>query len=188
MKQMSDAKRKLALAALVVILGFCVALFAFNEGQLWAFWLVTLGFFLGVALSPKLTNTAILICSIATLSIAAALIYRGLPIHSLPWAGADRVEIDNSDDDSRIPITDPGEIAALMKYGESGHRRSMLFSGSTRVIFVTHAHTTTTYYIHGDSVGPSPGGFMQTVFVPSVPGLWSHLDRMISRHKHGNTQ
>ena len=183
---MPDAKRKLVLAVLVVTLGVCVALFAFNESLLWALWLVTLGFFLGVALSPRLTKTAILISSVATFSIAAALVYRALPIHSLPWAGADRVEIYNSDDNSRIPITDRDEIAALMDFGDSGHRRSILMAGSTQIIFVTHAHTTTTYYIHGDSVGPSPGGFMQTVFVPSSPGLWSHLDRLISRHKYGS--
>lgn len=185
---MPDAKRKLTIATVILVAGCCIGLLAFNVRTLWIVWLLTVGFFVGSALAPRMSGIAISTCLVATFAIAATLCIRMAPVFSLNWSGADRVEISRLVGDWKIVLTNPDDIAALMSYGESGHRESMMKSGSTIHMFVTHDHTTTGYYVHGDTVGPSPGGFMQTVFVPQRQGLGAHLNDLITQHGHGESE
>ncbi len=177
---MHDAKRKLAIVLAILATGFCVGAFAFNVTPMWVAWFLTVGFFAGSALAPQMSRVAVTICLLATSSVALAMVARTLPIYELNWTGADQVEISRIADDWKILLTDPNEIEALMEFGNSGHYESIMKSGDLLHVYVTHGNKTIGYYIHGDSVGPSPGGFSQTVFVPQRKGIRSHLDALIA--------
>lgn len=124
------------------------------------------------------------VCALFLFILAAILIARRLPIHSLAWSGADRIEISDVGQTWKVVLTDPQEIAAILKYGESGHRESMLKCGSQFHLSVTRNGTTTGYYVHGSSLGPLPGGLAQTIFVPRRKGLLTDLRELLARHGH----
>ena len=177
---MHDAKRKLAIALAILATGYYVGAFAYNVKSIWVAWFLTVGFFAASALAPQMSRVAVTICLLATTSVALTIAARTLPIYELNWKGADQVEISRIADDWKILLTDPNEIESLMEFGNSGHYESIMKSGDLLHIYVTHGNTTIGYYIHGDSVGPCPGGFSQTVFVPQRKGMRSHLDALIA--------
>jgi hypothetical protein len=182
---MTDRTCKLFLLALILLSGFCVLLFALNVSTLWAVWLLTIGFFFGSALAPRMETLAVTVCVLSVLAVATTLISRRLPIYALDWRFAERVEISDIAEEWKVSLSDPQEIAALMKYGESGHYQSMIKSGSTLHLNVTRDGVTKGYYVFGNSIGELPGGFGQTVFVPERDGLLKSLNQVLVRHGHG---
>ncbi len=150
---MLDAKRKIAIALTILGTGFCILLFAFNVEQLWIVWLLTVGFFAGSSLSPRMTPIALAVCLMAPTSIVMTIIARSLPLYSLHWSGADTIEIATLAEDWKIVITDQTEINSVMGFGAAGHYESIVKCGNSLHLYVTHGNTKTGYYIHGDTVG-----------------------------------
>lgn len=181
---MTDYTRKLYFLLLILASGLLIFLFALNVTELWGVWLLTIGFFFGSALAPRMERNGVVICTLAVVAIVATLISRRLPIYTLDWRFADRVEISDLGETWKVVLSDPQEITELMKYGESGHYRSMIKSGTNLMLMVTRGATNTRYYVHGDSIGHLPGGAGQTVFVPERDGLLMSLHALLARHGH----
>ena len=182
----TDLAAKSILLIALFASGYCIALFAHNVRRLWVVWLLTTGFFIGSALAPTMTAMASIVCALSILAMFVALIMRRLPVHSLAWGVADRIEISALAEEWTITLTDPQEIATLMQYGESGHYRSMLKCGSRIHLAITRGNQTTGYYIHGNAVGTLPGGMSQTIFVPRRAGLLTDLRALLARHGHAD--
>jgi hypothetical protein len=182
---MAEHMRKVVLLISILVAGIFILLFAPNVTQLWVVWLLTIGFFCGSALAPRMGIFAVGVCAISVLAVATTLISRRLPIYALDWRFASRVEISDLSGTWKVALSDPLEIAALMKYGESGHYESMIKGETNFLLYVTRDGTSTGYYIHGDSVGELPGGFWQTVFVPESDGLLQGINQVLARHGHG---
>lgn len=182
---MTDHTRKAFLLISILVAGIFILLFAPNVTQLWVLWLLTLGFFCGSALAPRMETFAVGGCAISVFVVATTLISRCLPIYALDWRFASRVEISDLSQTWKVALSDPQEIAALMKYGESGHYESVIKGATDFHLYVTRDGTSTGYYIHGDSIGELPGGFGQTVFVPDRDGLLESINKVLARHGHG---
>jgi hypothetical protein len=181
---MTDRMRKLILLISILVSGILVFLFAGNVTELWVLWLLTIGFFFGSAQALPMNRFPVVLCGLAVLAIGTTLLFRRLPIYSLDWRPVDRVEISNLDGTTKIVLTDPQEISALMQYGESGHYESMIKSGTNIHLYVSRNGTSHGYYIHGNSVGRLPGGMGQTVFVPERDGFLMCLEGILARHGH----
>jgi len=181
---MTDRMRKLILLISILFSGTLVFLFAGEVTELWVLWLLTIGFFFGSALASPMSRLPVLLCGLAVLAITTTLLFRRLPIHSLGWRLADRVEISDLDGTMKVVLTDPQEISALIQFGESGHFESMIKSGTNIHLYVSHNGTSHGYYIHGNAVGQLPGGMRQTVFVPERDGLLISLERILDRHSY----
>ena len=102
--KMLDVKSELALATLILGAGFCISIFAFNVTWLWAAWLLTVGFYEGSALSSRVSRIAVLICLFSTFFVLFAIFARSMPIYSLNWIGANRVEISSLGEEWRIVL------------------------------------------------------------------------------------
>ena len=163
--------------------GILVALLALNFTELWILWLLRIGFFCASALSSPMGKFPVVLCGIAALAIITTLIFRRLPIHSLDWGPADRIEFSDFGG-PKIVITDPAEISALMQYGKSGHYESMIKSGTNIHMYAVRQGASRGYYVHGDSIGDQPGGMGQTVFIPERDGFLMSVEGILARHGH----
>jgi hypothetical protein len=175
---------KMYLLAVVGILaaGLAIAIFAYDVTVFWVGWLIALGVLLGKLFSVPNPRLPIIICLTLITLIAGALIIRALPIHSLNWENAKSFRISELASQWEIEIRDPTEVAELKKFVQRGHYRTMLKSGYGHLVYVDDGVSSVPYYIHGNAIGNMPGGFIQTIFVPSGDFLM-YFERLKQEHK-----
>jgi hypothetical protein len=175
----------LLLVAIALLLSVgIIALLAFNVRELWTAWYIAFGIFIGKIVSLGKARLAYLICGLILIVIVGYVVVRALPLHSLPWRDADRLEISVLHEDWKIELTDPKEIAEFATFGESGHYQTMLKSGYGYHIYVTQDSVSTGYYIHGNAIGDMPGGAMQSVFVPKKEGFVEYFEGILAKYGH----
>jgi hypothetical protein len=86
--------------------------------------------------------------------------------------------------DWSFEVTDPSEIAAFAVFASHGRYERMDKMAYDYIIRVDHRDGEATYYNHGYALGPRPGGFIQTVFVPTEPGFQSWFEGLLRHHGH----
>lgn len=182
---MQRLKLQILFACILIGVGAVILLFAHNVTGFWVAWLLIIGFYIGSLTTGEFSRVAVFVCTFATIGISLCLIGRTLPIHSLNWRGADRIQISSIDRSWQIEITDAKEIYGFTRFGDTGHYESMIRSGYGVHVYVTHDGHSRGYYVHGNAIGDRPGGFSQSVFVPQEDGFLDYLESIINQHGHG---
>jgi hypothetical protein len=98
--------------------------------------------------------------------------------------GISRLTISAGGEDWSFEVTDSSEIASFAAFASRGTYEHMDKSGYGYRIRVDHRDGEATYYNHGNALGPKPGGFIQTVFVPTEPGFQSWFEGLLRQHGH----
>jgi hypothetical protein len=124
---------------------------------------------------------AILLAAVLAV-VPLMMVWRMLPVHAMDWANVDRVEIERITGKDHFEITDPAELRELEGFGSRGTLQSMVKSGYGYHITVWTGGVGRSYYVHGDAFGPMPGGFTQSIFVPSKPGFTEWFEALLTRH------
>lgn len=185
---MNSKPETLFLASVTVFLLLSAGLIfltAPNILELWSVWFVALGVFIGKIASLWKVRLPFLISGLLSAIIIVWVIFRVLPIHSLPWKNADSIEVSDLHENWKIEITDPQEIAALTSFGENGHYETMSKLGSSYHLYVTHGGTSDGYYLYGNVIASSPGGAnSQTVFVPKKDGFADYFENLLKKYGH----
>jgi len=163
--------------------GAAILLFAPNLWFLWGLWLITFGVIIGKSFSSKarLPET---VCGIIVASIIGVIVVRALPVHSLDWESCSRMTITRAGEDWQIEITDPSELNMFKSYARRGHYVTMIKSGYGYHLYVGDKDSSQGYYIHGNSIGDSPGGFVQSIFVPQKEGFQKYFETVLETHGH----
>lgn len=176
---------KPVIAVALLCSGICTGLFAHNVLPLWILWLLTVGFFVGSAISPQMPSVAKVFCLAASCVILLSVVARTLPIHSIGWTGASSIQISKPGSTESITVTDPTQLRELIEFGEGGHFETVIKHGILR--FVLHVKvdgTTTPFYVtQGGAICDMSPGQSQTVFIPSRGQLHQHLATIMSERR-----
>jgi len=181
-------KRPLWLA-IVVSISFLVSWLFLNAGfpVLWGAPLMILVVPILVTICLFLSQRRAFHWIVGTLSlgIIGLFLLQELPIYSLDFGNCNRIEILYWGPDGKelkIDITSPNELDAFKEYGKCGHYTQMIKCGRSRRLRISQDGTCTTRFAHGNSIGPSPGGSCQSVFIPSKPGFRDFLSALMKKH------
>ena len=107
-----------------------------------------------------------------------------MPIYSVGWEGCSRITVSKLSENWEIELTDPGEIEVFKSYGRHGQYKTMVKSGYGYLLYVGDANSRIPYYVHGNCIGDSPGGSVQSVFVPAKEGFRDFFEGVLKKHGH----
>jgi hypothetical protein len=150
----------------------------------WSLLIFGSGLFLAVLLTAKPSHLLWAV-TVSILSMNPVIFtWRALPVHSMEWHKIDRVEVERITGEDHFEITDPTELSQLQDFCTRGKLQSMLKSGYGYHLRVWDDNVGYSCYVHGDAFGSMPGGFAQSIFVPSKSGFMEWFEDLLAKHGH----
>jgi hypothetical protein len=175
---------KKSLLTLLFIAGWGLFVFDLSAPSAWSLLVFGAGLFLAILVTPNPTPMHWTATILVLMAVPLLIGWRLAPVHSMEWNGIDRVEVERITGEDHFEITDPVELRELERFGARGTMRSMLKSGYGYHLRVWKDNVGTSHYVHGDAFGTWPGGFSQSIFVPSESGFMKWFEELLVRHGH----
>lgn len=166
---------------------FLLAMYAHNIRALWAIWFTGLGLSICVLAIRSTPRLIVVVALVLPTIVALIVLVRSLPIHPFEdWVGITGFAIERPGEKWRIESGEmtPTEYSQLLEFTKRGRYKTILKGGYGYVIEIDREGMKIRYYVHGDSIGPSPGGYVQSVFVPAKPGFKDWFEELLKRHGH----